>query len=94
MRSSKGVRFEGVEIIKKIVTTEFKSIPAEFFQQYIEVYYKNANGYKERTKHKVANQTRRHVKNLTIILTNKKQKVQTIVLVNITMSVKWRRKYA
>ncbi len=38
------------------------------------------------------NQTRRQVKNLTIILTNKKQKVQTIVLVNIRMSVKLRRK--
>ena len=49
-------------------------------------------GCKERTKHRVANQTRRQVKNLTIILTNKKQKVQTIVLVNIKMSVKLRRK--
>ena len=35
----------------------------------------------------VANQTRQ-VKNLTIVLTNKKQKVQAIVLVNIRMSVK------
>ena len=41
-----------------------------------------AYGCKERTKHRVANQTRRQVKNLTIVLTNKKQKVQTIVLVN------------
>ena len=38
-----------------------------------------------------ANQTRRQVKNLTIILTNKKEKVQTIVLVNRRMSVKLRR---
>ena len=33
---------------------------------------------KERTKHRFANQTRKQVKNLAIILTNKKQKVQTI----------------
>ena len=36
-------------------------------------------GCKERTKHRVGNQTRRQGKNLTIVLTNKKQKVQTIV---------------
>ena len=54
--------------------------------------YKQANGCKERTKHRVANQTRRQVKNLTIILTNKKQKVQTIVFLNIRISVKLRRK--
>ena len=41
---------------------------------------------KEKTKHRVENQTRRLVKNLTIISTNKKQKVQTIVLVNIRKS--------
>ena len=46
----------------------------------------------ERTKHRVENQTRRQVKILTIILTNKKQKVRAIVLVNIKMSVKLIRK--
>ena len=52
-----------------------------------------AYGSKERTKHRVANQTtRRQVKNLTIILTNKNQNVQTIVLVNMKLCVKSRRK--
>ena len=47
---------------------------------------------RKRQKHRVADQTRRQVKNLTIVLTNKKQKVQTIVLVNMKMCVKLRRK--
>ena len=42
---------------------------------------------RKENKNRVANQTRRQVKNLTIILTNKKQKVQAIVSVNIRMSV-------
>ena len=41
---------------------------------------------------RVANQTKRQVKNLTIILTNKKENVQTIVLVNIRTSEELRRK--
>ena len=40
---------------------------------------------------RVVNQTRRQVKNLTIISTNKKEKVQTIVLMNIRISVKLRK---
>ena len=43
---------------------------------------------KKGQKHRVANQTRRQVKNLT----NKKQRVQIIVSVNMKMCVKLRRK--
>ena len=53
-----------------------------------------AYGCKERTKNtelQIKQEDKR--KNLTIILTNKKQKAQTIVLVNKRMSVKLRRKY-
>ena len=49
-------------------------------------------GCKERTIHRVANQTtKRQVKNLTTVIT-KKQNVQIIVLVNMRMCVKLRSK--